>query len=270
MLYEALVGKKAFPGDDASDALAAVIRAEPDFEALPSETPSSIRRVLRRCLTKNARERLADIADARLEIAEVGTLDEGLSTIEPTIWKQPKLLVLGVSLVVLGWLAGRNSSTTSAPDATVTRYVVTLPETDMLNMTTGGLAVSPDGQRLAYVATRNGVKQLFVRERDQVDAVPIPGSENAASPFFSPDGQWLAFSTGRSLMKASLAGGAPQRICDAKFTRGASWGDDGTNIFGDSTPVRALSVPAAGGIPKALESKGAHFPFFLPAASPFC
>ena len=167
VLYEVLTGKKAFPGEDASDALAAVIRAEPDFEKLPTETPTAIRRMLRRCLTKDARDRLADIADARIEIADAETrpADVAPYRFTPAVWQQPKWLA-GALLVALGF-AIRNPSRTNVPDAAVTRYVVTLPETDMLNMTTGGLAVSPDGQRLAYVANHNRAKRLFVRERDE-------------------------------------------------------------------------------------------------------
>ncbi len=102
VLYEMLTGKKVFPGESAAEALAAVIRAEPDFKELPSETPSAIRRVLRRCLTKDVRDRLADIADARIEIAEIGISDRSPSTLEPTIWKQPRLLFIAGVLVARG------------------------------------------------------------------------------------------------------------------------------------------------------------------------
>ena len=260
VLYEMLTARRAFPGDDTSEALAAVIRAEPALGALPTSTPPAIRRVLRRCFVKNSTERLADIADARIEIAEASTDDAQAAPVTAT-WQKPRWLALaGVVIVALGF-AIRNPSNVDVLETTVTRYVVTLPDGDILHMSNGGLALSPDGQKLAYVATRNRVKQLFVRQRDRVTAEPVPGTENAASPFFSPDGEWLAFFDGRSLMKVSLTGGAPQKVCDAKLPSGASWGVDDTIVYGTFTG--AFSVPASGGAPTRLSSSGRLFPVFL-------
>ncbi len=140
---------------------------------------------------------------------------------------------------------------------------MTLPEGDVLNMTTGGLAVSPDGRRLAYVASRNGVKQLFVRDRESIGTTPIEGTESATLPFFSPDGEWLGFFREQALWKVALAGGAPLRLCETRVPGGASWGPDGTIVmanFDDSL----VTVRDDGGVPSPLETGRVRFPIFLP------
>ncbi len=90
--------------------------------------------------------------------------------------------------------------------------------------------------------------QLFLRERDQVSAVPIEVTENAEFPFFSPDGEWLGFFRGRALMKISLTGGAPRQVCEAELPSGASWGPDDTIVLAHLS-AGVFTVPAAGGDP---------------------
>ena len=263
VVYESLTGTKAFPGEDASEALAAVIRAAPDFDALSPKTPSGIRRMLRRCLTKNRRDRLADISDARIEIEGAETEDVQQAFV-PASWQQPSwMLLAGALLVTLTALVVRNLTTMPPTDTSLTRYVVSLPETDILNIHTGGLAVSPDGRRLAYVATRNGTKQLFLRERGSVDARPLPGTEGARTPVFSPDGEWLAFFDDRSLLKVSMSGGAPQRISDGRYPFAGTWGADDDIVFA-TQGANLQSVPASGGDPTPLPNIRAQFPLFLP------
>ena len=160
VLYEMLTGKRLFDGDDVSETLAAVLRAEPDWSALPAETPSAIRRLLRRALTKDRRERLGDIGDARLEINETETETEDAPKAQASApsKRSTPLLLAGLFLIaittVLVWSLWRSGSELS----TVTRYTLVLPETDDVS-TNSGLAWSPDGKLLAYPASRDGTVQ---------------------------------------------------------------------------------------------------------------
>ena len=221
VLYEMLTGKRLFDGEDVSETLAAVLRAEPDWSALPGETPSAIRRLLRRALTKDRRERLGDIGDARLEIKETEDAPQAEAS-APSKRSMP-LLLAGLFLIaittVLAWSLWRSGS----EPGTVTRYTLVLPETDAVSINSG-LAWSPDGKLLAYPASRDGVVQLFLRARDRLGPIPLPDTEGAMSPFFSPDGEWVGFFTGDSLKKVAVDGGPSVTLCPTNHRYGATWG----------------------------------------------
>ena len=195
VLYEMLTGQRPFVGDDVADTLAAVLRGEVDLEALPDATPARLRQVVRRCLQKDPKQRLHDVADLRL--AMEGAFETPVrAPSEPTpvpilrTWQRPIPLALaGMALVAIGgvivWSLVRP---VAAPPGTVTRFPLILPDDDVIDRG-DGFALSPDGTTLVYAATRNDVQQLIVRTRDQVTPRPLPGTEEAVYPFFSPNGQ---------------------------------------------------------------------------------
>ncbi len=227
VLYEMLTGKAAFLGETHSDTIARILEHEPDWQALPSQTPTVIGRVLRRCLNKDPRERLRDIGDARVEIREAMTASstDGLSAPPAAsrsgAWRTAMSLVFGVAglaiAVTLVWLLRPSSPPAPAPLA---RFAITLPSSDQLFGAFNGpqAALSPDGQTLVYVATRTSVRQLYRRALDQLEAVPIPGTEDARSPFFSPDGAWIGFESRGALKKVALSGGPPVTVWDGTET----------------------------------------------------
>jgi Tol biopolymer transport system component len=113
--------------------------------------------------------------------------------------------------------------------------------------------ISPDGGRLAFAARGPGGKQqLATRLLDQAQAILLPGTENAADPFFSPDGQWIGFFADDKMKKISVQGGGAVTLCDAPRARGASWGEDGSIIVTLNGPVGLSRVLAAGGTPQAI------------------
>src|SRR5262249_2194537 len=134
------------------------------------------------------------------------------------------------------------------------RLAVTLPTGNRLVLgNTPVLSLSPHGSRLVYVANHGGSTQLYVRAIDRLEATPIPGTEGAESPFFSPDGQSVGFFAEGKLKKVSLSGGAPMTLCSASLNRGASWGPDDTIIFTPTDSISGLfEVSADGGTPKPL------------------
>ena len=272
VLFEMLTAKRLFEGEDVSETLAAVLRAEPDWNALPADTPPAIRRLLRRALHRDRRDRLGDMTDARLEIEEARESPASDAEAPPgartlRVWQRPLPLVL--ASLMLGAVVARLLPTFGAPaPPRVTRYALALPETDEINVS-GGLAWSPDGRYLAYPADRTGVRQLFLRARDQLEPIPISGTEGALHPFFSPDGQWIGFFADDNLKKVSVAGGPPVTLCPAGLRLGASWRPDDTIVFASISAPGLWQVPAAGGEPKPLTtpdpSEGRHnWPEFLP------
>jgi len=259
VLYEMLSGRALFAGPTVSDTLAAVLRAEPDWSALPPETPAGIRRLLRRCLERDRKRRLADMGDARLEIEEAlaGGGAEAPRQIEARriAWLPwaVGVAVLTLAAAVLGMALWR---ATRRVDYPLTRLSVDLGPDAMtgLNLTA---AISPDGRRLVFPARGpNGKQQLATRLLDQAQATLLPGTENGRDAFFSPDSQWVGFFADSKLKKISVQGGAPVTLCDAPFDYGASWGEDGTIVAALNRLSGLSRVPDAGGRPHPLTKVG--------------
>jgi serine/threonine-protein kinase len=136
----------------------------------------------------------------------------------------------------------------AAPSA---HFLLSLPPTAQLGaLDFPSVALAPDGSRLAYVATRGGQTQIYVRSMNSLDAVPLAGTTNAVAPFFSPDGQWIAFFADGQLKKIALAGGAAVTVCEAKVGLGGSWGRDDTIVFASTTGSGLSRVSASGGTPE--------------------
>ncbi len=259
VLFEMLTGRAAFSGKTVSDILAGVLRADPEWKALPPALHPRIRFLLERCLEKEARDRYQGIADARVEIQRVLADPNGVLT-------QPVAGVVQVSTRSrLPWVAALVAATASiagfaawnlrlevidAPRP-VSRFSYVLPEGQQFtNAARQVVAVSPDGSRMVYVANQ----RLFLRAMDTLESTPIPGTdESPTGPFFSPDGQWVGYFSSRDnkLKKIALTGGAAVTLCDAVNPNGApSWGADDTIVFGQ--PNGIMRVSANGGTPEML------------------
>jgi serine/threonine-protein kinase len=257
LLYELLTGKQAFHGDDVTDILAAVVRAEPALHAMPAATPVQVRDLLRRCLQKDKALRLRDAGDARLEILEALAAPPAdiAATVAPRekSWrKQPAwpivAVVLGIATVVLAIGFVLHGSRTPQPTQTM-RLNADIGVDASLDTSLGAAAqLSPDGARLALVATGGDQKRrIYVRSLDQLQATALPGTENARDIFFSPDGQWIGFFADGQLKKISVQGGVAIPLCDAPTDRGGSWGEDGTIVFAPDVGTSLFKVSSAGG-----------------------
>ena len=257
VLYEMLTGKPAFEGDTMLDKLAHIIRGDIDWEAIPAATPPRIVGLLQRCMQRDPSRRLQHIGDARIEIEEVvdGSGDDAMKRFGATAGSLsgsmlgrggtvlPWAVTAAALLVAAGavWSTWANSA--SIPPPPVAASIVVGPGAEISPRPVPPFAVSPQGDRVAFVGdiVEEGVehpldhrRQLFVRGVDDFDAVPIDGTEGADAPFFSPDGDWVGFFTSDNrIMKASLAGGGVQQVADVWATSGgASWGRDGWIVFG--------------------------------------
>ena len=221
---------------------------EPDWSVLPDHLPAPVGRLLRRCLTKDPKQRLQAVGEARIAIGDTlsGTPDVGATLGLPWAGQAPPLqfwrralpwgIAVTLALALVGtllWVALRLAQ--RLPTRPIARLVVTLPPGDRLAVgNTPVVAVSPDGSRLVYVANHGGSTQFYLRSIDRFEVTLIPGTEGAESPFFSPDGQSVGFFTEGKLKTVSLSGGAPRTVCSVSAGRGASWGSDGTIILAPS------------------------------------
>ncbi len=262
VLYELLTSKRTFDGKTITETLGAIIHKEPDWEALPASVSSTIRFLLGRCLQKDSHRRLQHIDGARLLIEEALSGATTASAIgldvapQPARWKLAipwsiTVAVATVAALALWNLTGPVPQSVSPPS---THFVISPPPTAPLGDFGGNdLAISPDGRRIVYLARLEGRRQIYLRSLDELVAIPIPGTENAGNPIFSPDGNSVAFFTAGKLQRVSLDGGTPITVCDTPFDPGSSgsWGPDGTIVFW--TPTLGLSrVSASGGQPESL------------------
>ncbi len=258
VLFEMLTGRQTFPGDDVTEVLAAVVRGEPDWRALPATTPPAIETLLRRCLRKDPHKRLADASTARLEIEDAiegrGAVNAPERSPGATRASISVAVAAGTALVALGALLAWMMKP-GAPAAALrrTEVQVTLPSTDTLDESANNLAISLDGRTIAYVANRDGVARLYVRSLSSFEAAPLAGTEGAFNPFFSPDGRWIGFFAQDKLKKIPVGGGAAQAIAaDSGPSGGASWGEDGTIVYAPAATTGRFGlwrVSANGGTP---------------------
>jgi serine/threonine-protein kinase len=240
VFYEMLTGRSTFEGETVSDTLAAVLRADIDWNRLPAGTPFAVRRLLQRCLERDPHKRLRDIGDVWNDMDRPAETVAAHPARQWTSWALAALFVLAVAAAAWGWLR-----TPLAPPRLVTRSAMTLAG--------GGYspALSRDGTRLAYDGS--APDGIWLRMMDQLEGKPIPGAEKGEFPAFSPDGQWIAYSTYPApykLKKIPVTGGASITLCDAPDAEGPDWGADDTIVFGSSKGL--MRVPAAGGTPESL------------------
>jgi eukaryotic-like serine/threonine-protein kinase len=260
MLYEALTGSAPFAADTMSDTLAAVLKEEPDWRALPA-APFGLQRLVRRCLKKDPQARLHDIADARIELEDA--LNESAALVLPMPgrggWRLSRRhLAAGAAagLAALAAVAGAYQlGRGQAVEGPQSRFVVPLPAGHVLEHGPGpSMAVSPDGRRIVFAALeRGGGTQLFVRAIDRFEATPLPQTQGASAPFFSPDGRWIGYYAQGALHRISVDGGAPLRIAEVPAVWSAAWGADQQIVFAVAEAPNGLRrVPADGGTPEEL------------------
>ena len=271
VLHEMLTGRRLFDAEDISETLAAVLTRDVRVTSWPSTTPPRLRALIRDCLIRDPKQRLRDIGDARLALDKIiaGAPDDAVAPEAATAarlpaWRRalPWALagVLGAGLGVV-WMAMRSQPGSGLPVARVLLGVG--PAERLLSGYSGdasagqgrpsrtAMAFSPDGRSLAFSAEREGRVQLYLRPLDQLDAIPIAGTEGASTPFFAPDGQSLGFYADGALRKVPVGGGPVVELCKTDLVFGASWSSKGQIVFAN---LRGglWQVPAAGGTPAAV------------------
>jgi len=250
VLYEMLTGTRAFDGEDVTDTLAAVLKSEPKWDALPDTLSASLRVFLRRCLHKDPKQRVGDIRDVRLALEGAFEIPESdrprsLTFVRP-LWR--RAINAGSALIIGGLAVGLVSWTVWPRVASqpVYRFNYGLrPNQAIRGAGYPVVALSRDGRHVVY-NTNDG---LYLRRMDESDARLIPGTVAfSIGPFFAPDGESIAFFDGASLKRISISGGAAVTICPASLGFGASWNADNTILFAQSKGI--MRVSANGGTPE--------------------
>ena len=249
VLYEMLTGRRAFDGEHATDVLGAVVRLDPDWNALPRAVPPAIRALLQGCLQKDRARRVADISTARFVIGAGSSLAGPPTAVPGPARRWPIGLAAAAALLALvsgGWL----SALYRAEPAAVARYTVTPAADQQLVQAIGvDIALSPDGSWMVYVgAAPGGGTRLLRRDLDDLDAVALPGSEGARAPVVSPDGRSIAFVANGAIRTLPVEGGPPFTVVTAGGE--STWGDDGMIYFGRGNLTYRVS--AQGGDPVAV------------------
>ncbi|MBK5295372.1 MAG: PD40 domain-containing protein [Acidobacteriia bacterium] len=255
VLYEMVTGQRLFRGETVGDTLAQVLTKELNFDA----TPAQVRPVLRRCLERDRKKRLRDIGDA-WDVAPEAVAPPVVVE-QRRLWPWVAAAALSViAALVLGFIHFRE------PGQPVLATSILAPEKSAFNE----IAVSPDGKLLAFTATAEGKRQLWVRPLRSLSAQPLAGSEEAQYPFWSPDSRWIGFFAQGKLKKIEASGGPAQTLCDVAAGRGGTWNHDGVILYSDLA-IGLYRVPSQGGAPRqvtvldeARQETNHRWPVFLP------
>jgi Tol biopolymer transport system component len=288
VLYECLTGRRAFQGETVSDTLAQILKGEPDWSALPANTPVCVRSLLRRCLRKDRKERLHDIADARIEIEEAGAYRSEAVAVPrrfSLLWLAACMAVTLLAGILIGPALMRNSRAAPSPSV-VTSAIEVEPGhrlqgrrtyEEMERPACAAMTISSDGRFVVYSAIEEdpgpqAKARLYLRSLDRSEAKAIAGTEGGENPFLSPDNRWVGFSADGKMKKVPVGGGVPSTLCDvsARFL-GASWGRDNSIVFADGFDAGLSRISAEGGKVETLtkpdpkrEEVGHRLPSWLP------
>ena len=276
VLYEMLSGRRAFRGDSAIETLNAILKEEPPAitDTNPNIAPA-LERVVWHCLEKAPDHRFqsaSDVAFALDSLSGVSTHASQQTLMRDAIpvrsrWTRERLIWLAVCLLLLAGVSALAVAhfSRSEPNVRAVRLALTTPDKSTVP---AHVTVSPDGLQVAFTASNaEGKRELWVRSLDADRAQPLPGTEGALSPFWSPDSRSLGYFANGKLFKVEAARGRPQYLCDVRENGGGAWGREGMILFGG--PEGLHRIPALGGAPelatKIDEKEEAHrWPYFLP------
>jgi serine/threonine protein kinase len=237
VLFEMLCGKQTFSGETLTDTLAAVVRAEPDWDSLSPLIPNSILRLLRRCLNKDPKQRLRDIGEARIAIEEVlqSKAEDPSAVVSPNqrrvrrwqITIAAAIFTAALSILIMLMLSRQGYLRPDVIARPAARYVVASVGVEHVSLVylTDRFSAAPDGSSIVFVKQDKG---LFIRKQNQIVETELPGSpKDAYAPVFSPDGKWIAFSSENSLKKIPAEGGTPEILSRATdYVVNLTWGRD--------------------------------------------
>ncbi len=267
VLFEMLTGRQLFGGETASETIAEVLKQEIDFAALPVALPAGVERLLRRCLERDPQRRLRDIGEARIALEQAlasGSPDVATAPLAPAeapaVWRRVLPWAVAAAFAaafVALWFAGRSPAAPSSRSPAVLALRLpaglTLPlDNRGLYGQTGLIAISRDGRRIAFLAGPSDEASLHVRSLESAEVVAIAGTGGASSPFFSPDGRWIAYFAPGKLRKVAIDGGKPIDLADASLDRGGVWCPDGSIVFPSGVTSGLFRLPPGGGPPVAL------------------
>jgi serine/threonine protein kinase len=282
VLFEMLARRRAFDGVTVTDTIAAILEREPDWSALPRDTPAPVRWLLERSLRKDARRRLHDIGDALIELEDVGAQKPaGAGSPESHHATRRERLAWGAAAVlalvaVFAALQPARAPALRPPE--LVEFPVAPPEGSSFTGTSPEFAISPDGRHVVFAASSKTGWQLWIRSLASQDVRPIPGTEGARNPFWRPDSQAIGFFASHQVKTLPLSGGVPVVVCDGPATMtgippAGTWSTGNVIVFGPFNG-ELNKVSAGGGTPTAVTKVAPadpsfRWPSFLPDARHF-
>jgi serine/threonine protein kinase len=286
VLYEMFTGRRAFEGKSQFSVLGAILDKEPErISAVLPSSPPRLDETVWRCLAKNPEQRYGCMHDVRIQLealAEAGPRAAGASG-EPLQQgsgnSRVPWLVAGIAALIALAVGAAYVLQAPKPAAVVESSILPPPGTSFVTMlpASGPAVLSPDGTRIAFSARDDKSKVLlYVRPLTSLSAQPLPGTEEAMYPFWSPDSREIGFFTPGKMKKINAGGGPPQTLCDSVGGRGGAWSKEGVIVFSPSTTQALLRVSAAGGTPEPAskldlaQAENSHrWPSFLPDGKHF-
>lgn len=254
LFYELLTGEQVFRSTSFSKTVEQVLTRNPDLDRVPAKT----RRLLRSCLEKDPKQRLRDIGDASRLIDEPPESEPSVRSRSIPVW-----VALGVALVA-ATVFGVMWFTKPVESRTLLRFDIALANATSID----SFAISPDGRYLAIAAEMNGKRQLWLRALNALNSTqPMANTEDARSPFWSPDSREIGFFTQGQLKKIAATGGSSVPLCDVTNGRSGSWSRNNMILFSTSVSGGAIQlVSAYGGDPvDVIKGKDLTlYPVFLP------
>jgi serine/threonine protein kinase/Tol biopolymer transport system component len=279
VLFEMLTARRPFDGEDMADVLGAVVRLEPPWEALPRDLPAPVRTLLRQCLVKDRRRRVADIAAVQFVLDHQASLAPP-PTAPSRSSRIPWLVAALLAGALIGTVAWQRANRPEPVTPDLIRFTIAPPNNTLFGGPFAGgtgnnaqLAVSPDGRNIAYVAGDAAGFRLWVRPVGGAEARQLQGTDGAAFPFWSPDSQSIGFFAGNKVKRVAIGGGPVLTLADAALGLGGTWSSDNVIVFG-SNRGGLFRVSANGGAASAVTTVGqgedAHrWPHFLPDGQHF-
>ena len=257
MLYEMATGKKAFAGETLASVIAGVMESNPaPLPSLRQDAPPALDWVIRTCLRKDADERWQTAHDLRLQLGRL--LEETPAKVavdaRPRVWMSVGAFAVGVALGLLVGALAMKGRWARAPETPALRFEVGPPHGGTFHTTSNASvpvvmqSISPDGQKLAFIAGRNGPAMLWVRSLGDTEARPLAGTEGAQDPFWSPNSRWIGFFAQNALKKVEAAGGPTVTLSEVSADpRGGAWLASDVIVFAASQRGSLLRIPAGGG-----------------------
>jgi len=283
VLYEMITGKRAFEGKTAASAMAAVLEREPQpISSLQPTTPLALDRLVKTCLAKDPDDRWQTAHDVKLQLRELADGGSQASAValrgrarrRSSVWAWGIAGVFGattIAALVLVYMSGQK-------ELPMLRLSINPPAKMQFNLsgdTSGPAMISPDGKYVVFSAAADGHAQLYVRTLDSVAAQPLPGTDEAMFPFWSPDSRSIGFFTADKLKRIDVGGGTPIVLCDAQLARGGSWNQNGDIIAALAFTGGIFRISASGGTPVPITTVDNHkytsnrWPWFLPDGKHF-
>jgi serine/threonine protein kinase len=284
LIYEMATGRPAFAGKSRASLIAAILTTDPPaLTTLQPMTPLGLERVVKKCLAKDPDERWQSASDLASELVWIAQSGSSSSQAGAPIQllgsskRKPVLAWVVAALAALTAIAFAAAYFTNQKPERVLRAQISAPDKLRFNFigdNSGPLVISPNGERMVFSATSDGKTQLYLRAQDSLSVQPLPGTENAGFPFWSPDSRSVAFFADGKLKRIDISGGPPVTLCDAATSRGGSWGSSGIIVFSPTFSSSLFQVPASGGTPVEITRIDPKYttyrwPWFLPDGKHF-